>query len=419
MNYYLVGIKGTGMSALACFLKDLNNDVRGCDVEKYFFTEDRLKEKNIIIDNIENLFLNKDFIYIIGNTYNDDSEIVKTLREEKIEYYYYHNFIGSKINKEIFAVSGTHGKTTTAKFLSQMLNDEVSYIIGDGSGKGTNSDYLILEACEYKDHFLSYHPKILIINNIELDHPDYFKNVKQIIESFNKLVLKSDLVLVNGDDLNSSKLKGKNIIKIGTNLNNDIVFNYTYNAKGTKLQIKYASDIYNVDLHFKGSHLVYNFVMAYVLCLIVGITPNVDNLIFPKRRMEKVIYGKTILIDDYAHHPTEIKALHEYISLTYPNYQTNVIFQPHTYTRTLKLKKYFVDSLSLFDNVYLDKVFTSSREKENLYSQLKINKYFKKFCKFDDNVLNLINKKNKEVWVFLGAGEANKYIKKIINNENI
>ena len=407
------------MSALACFLKDLGNVVRGCDVDKYFFTEDNLENKGIIIDSLNKYLLDRDFVYIIGNTYNDDFEIVKKIKENNIEYYYYHEYIGSKINKEIFAVSGTHGKTTTAKFISQMLNEKASYIIGDGSGKGTNSEYLILEACEYKDHFLSYKPKILIINNIELDHPDYFKNIKQVIDSFNKLVKKSDLVLINGDCVNSIKIKGRNIIKVGTKLNNDVIFNFTYNQNGSSITIKFSSEIYNIDVNFKGSHLIYNFVMAYVLCLIIGIKPNISNIKFPKRRMDTIKYGSSILIDDYAHHPTEIKALHEYISLTYPNYKTNVIFQPHTYTRTLKLKKEFISSLSLFDNVYLDKVFTSSREKENLYNQLKINKYFKKFNKFNKNILNLVNKENKEVWVFLGAGEANRYIRNILNNENI
>lgn len=406
------------MSALAKYLFDLEYLVRGCDYKKYFFTEDSLIKRRIVIDDISDFKYLEDYIYIIGSAFDENNSVVKEVKEKTKEFYYYNDFIGSIIKKEIFAVSGTHGKTTTSRFLASMLGDDVSCIIGDGTGKGTNSKYLVLEACEYKEHFLSYHPKILIVNNIELDHPDYFKNIKDVINTFQKLVNKSDLVLVNNDDLNTKKLKGKNIISVGTSITSDIIFSYLYNKDKTIIEIKYAGDIYNVSVNFKGKHLIYDFVMAYVLCLIVGVKPNISNISFPRRRMEETKFGNTILIDDYAHHPTEIKALHEYISLTYPNRIINVIFQPHTYSRTLKLKKEFIESLSLFDNVYIDKVFTSSRECINTYNQLKINKYFKRFNKFDKNVLNMISKDKMEIWVFLGAGETNKYIHQIINNEN-
>ncbi len=402
------------MSALAQLLKDLNNEILGCDVTDYFFTEEQLVKKNIKVEDIKDFKTRKEYIYIIGNAFNEDSEIVKIIKDNNLEYYYYSEFIGNKLNKEIFAVSGTHGKTTTTKFLVSMLDGKTSYIVGDGSGGGYNNDSLVLEACEYKEHFLNYKPKILIINNIEMDHPDYFKSLKQIINTFNKLVNQSDLVLINGDDKNTKKLKGRNIISVGISLENDIVFSYEYIEKGTKIILKYANTIYNVEIPFKGLHIIYDFVMSYVLCLLIGVEPKISELTLPKRRMEEIKYGNTILIDDYAHHPTEIKALHEYISLTYPNVLINVIFQPHTYSRTLKLKKEFIDSLSLYNKVYIDKVFTSTRESTDTYSQLKINKTFKDFNKFKKSVLKEISKDKKEVWVFLGAGIINQYIKEIV-----
>ena len=94
--------------------------------------------------------------------------------------------------------------------------------------------------------------------------------------------------------------------------------------------------------------LVYDFVMAYVVTIMIGKTPNLLNIKLPSRRMSEYKYGNAILVDDYAHHPTEIKALCESIRLKYPDYKINVIFQPHTYTRTLRLKKEFKKVLRLF-----------------------------------------------------------------------
>lgn len=416
-KYYLVGIKGTGMSSLACVLKDLGYEVIGSDYDIDYFTATTLIQKNIPYFTFGSYRLLSDYIYIIGNAYTVSNIEVNEIINHDYQYYYYHEFIGKILNKEIIAISGTHGKTTTTSFLVQMLDYKTSYIIGDGSGGGyLNNDILVLEACEYQNHFLSYYPEILVINNIELDHPDFFKNEKDVIKSFQKLALQSKIVVLNGDDKNCHKIKGNNILKVGMSNKNDIVFKFIEVKEcNTKVELKYKGEIININIPFTGTHLIYDFILAYVVTKLLKI--KVINKIYklPKRRMTEYIYGNTILIDDYAHHPTEIKALYESIKNKYKEYPINVIFQPHTYSRTLKLKKQFIKALQLYDKVYIADVFTSAREKENLDKQKKINKIFQKFLKFDKGILNLISKEQKEIWIFLGAGEIDKYIQDIIN----
>lgn len=419
MNYFLVGIKGTGMSALAMLLKDLGNNVVGSDENKEYFTDLLLKEKSIKWHPFGSN-LNNDYIYIISNAYDQTNIDVKSIIDNKFEYYYYHDFIGKKLKKDIIAISGTHGKTTTSTFLKEMLNNKTSFIIGDGSGGGTNkSNLLVLEACEYRDHFLSYKPNILVINNIEMDHPDYFKDINQMLNSYQRLVNQSDLVVVNYDDPNVKKLKFKAVLKVGTQKDADVKYHILDETKDkTKVQIIIGKTSYEISVPFVGKHLVYDYVMAYIICILLGEKPNVTNINLPHRRIEEYQYGNTILVDDYAHHPTEIKALIETLKKKYPDYKINAVFQPHTYSRTLALKKEFKEAFDLFDSIYLAKVFTSKRESENVYQQLKINKIFKNYRSFTPKILDLIDKKKFELWIFLGAGTISKYIKELIKNEN-
>lgn len=419
MNYFLVGIKGTGMSALAMLLKDLGNNVVGSDENKEYFTDLLLKEKSIKWHPFGSN-LNNDYIYIISNAYDQTNIDVKSIIDNKFEYYYYHDFIGKKLKKDIIAISGTHGKTTTSTFLKEMLNNKTSFIIGDGSGGGTNkSNLLVLEACEYRDHFLSYKPNILVINNIEMDHPDYFKDINQMLNSYQRLVNQSDLVVVNYDDPNVKKLKFKAVLKVGTQKDADVKYHILDETKDkTKVQIIIGKTSYEISVPFVGKHLVYDYVMAYIICILLGEKPNVTNINLPHRRIEEYQYGNTILVDDYAHHPTEIKSLIETLKKKYPDYKINAVFQPHTYSRTLALKKEFKEAFDLFDSIYLAKVFTSKRESENIYQQLKINKIFKNYRSFTPKILDLIDKKKFELWIFLGAGTISKYIKELIKNEN-
>lgn len=430
MKYYLVGIKGTAMSALALFLQDLGHFVEGSDVSDYYFTEDDLKQRSILIHPFSSSNIDGKSIYIISSAYTENEEVKKII-ESEYQYYYFHDFIGTLYYKKIIAVSGTHGKTTTTKMLALFLkNLDVSYIIGSGEGYGSpNSKELVIEACEYKEHFLSFNPYVAIINNIELDHPDYYKNIKDVIRSFNLFAKSAPYLIINGDDENCQKIIHPHKITYGFKPGNMVrakILEET--SKGYKISVEYKEDTYKFDIPWCGKHMIYNFLAAFSYILkfcfvdiINGIQDKINNFIFPKRRDKEYVLNNTILIDDYAHHPTEISALYDAIKQKYVDYKIYVLFQPHTYSRTIKLKKQFIKVLSKFDKVYIAKTFTSKRENYLEKSEKKVNKIFKHFLIFDNTTIETvkksINNNEKAVWIFLGAGTINNYLKQLITKE--
>ena len=314
----MVGIKGTGMSALACMLYDLGHEVIGSDVLKNFGFEEGLLKRNIKIFDFNISNIKPDYVYIIGNAYKEDFVEVKEIKKYDYEYYYYHDFI-SKLDGFHIAISGTHGKTTTTKMIADMLKDEpISYLIGTGEGKGKKDyKYLIYEACEYQDHFLAYHPDILVINNIELDHPDYFNSINDVYNSFIKLSKQAKKVVIN---VNEKITKDEHFICYGVDNSEYIYRIVEENKNGYILEIN--GEIFTIP--FFGKHMINNFLSAYVVLKTIGysddyIKERIGFIKLPKRRMEEEKIGEQIIIQDYAHHPTEIKSLYDSISQKYPN----------------------------------------------------------------------------------------------------
>ena len=407
----MVGIKGTGMSSLACLLFDLGHEVIGSDTTKSFGFEEGLIKRNIkILDfNVDNI--KEEYVYIIGNAYKEDFSEVKQIKKLGYEYYYYHDFI-SKLDGFHIAISGTHGKTTTTKMIVDMLDKEdIAFVIGSGYGGATkNYKYLIYEACEYQDHFLAYKPDILVINNIELDHPDYFNSINDVYNSFIKLGKQAQKVILNSKILVPKK---DNYVYYG---NTNCEYNYRIieeNQEGFIIEIN--GEIF--ELPFYGKHMIDNFLSAYVVLKSIGYTDEyikskICNIVLPKRRLEEEIIDKQIIIQDYAHHPTEIKSLYDSIVQKYHNIPITVFFQPHTYSRTLALSTSFITTLSFFDEVYIFPTFSSCREQTENKLQVQVNHIFSSF-KCVESMEEVKIKKEKRIYVFLGAGEVFKNIPKL------
>lgn len=149
------------------------------------------------------------------------------------------------------------------------MKKECNYIIGDGEGGSFDTDLLVLEACEYKEHFLSYHPELLIITNIELDHTDFYKNEKQLFISFQKLANQSQMVLVNGDDKWGKKIKHINKLTYGFNKNNDIQIKIlSTTTRGYYIQVKYQNNMY-LKVPYLGRHMIYNYVSSYMAAILL------------------------------------------------------------------------------------------------------------------------------------------------------
>lgn len=410
-KFYLVGIKGSGMSSLACVLHDLGNYVIGSDKEENFGFEEGIYKRKIKTLSFNKDNIKKGYTYIISNAYHEENEEVVRIKELGCKFYYYHEYI-SKMKGLHIAVSGTHGKTTTTKMIVDMLKDEkIAYIIGDGTGGAVKDyKYLIYEACEYQDHFLSYKPDLLVVNKIELDHPDYFNSIEQVYSSFEKLSKQSKKVVIKKD--NGLKVNN-NFITYGLS---EVDYQYKIieeNSDGFVIEIKcFTTD--KIFLPFCGYHMIDNFVSSYIVLKELGYTEEfiktkINNIVLPKRRMEEEIFENQIIVKDYAHHPTEIKALYDALRQKYPKKEMVVFFQPHTYTRTLSLKNAFLNALDCFDEVYIFPTFSSARENQDLTLQEQVDEVFKKYHNVKDFSEIGVDNVSK-IYIFLGAGALYKQV---------
>ena len=212
--YHFVGIKGSGMSALAQILSDIGYSVQGSDVEKRFFTQEALEQKGITILPFGEENIKEEMIIIAGNAFDDQHEELVRAREMNLPVYRYHKFLGDFIQKfTSIAVTGSHGKTSTTGLLSHVVGaaEPTSYLIGDGTGRGVkDSQYFVFEACEYRRHFLSYQPDYAIMTNIDFDHPDYFSDVDDVFSAFQEMaLLVKKGIIAYGDDTYLQQIQTK------------------------------------------------------------------------------------------------------------------------------------------------------------------------------------------------------------------
>ena len=377
MRYHFIGIKGSGMSALAIIMKDLGNEVQGSDVTHHLFTEDGLIERGIKILPFDEVNIKNDMVVVIGNAFDENNVEVKRTLELGVKHYTYYELLRELVfNYESVAICGCHGKTTTTALISHVFNDLVgaNYLIGDGEGHASDSNkYFFLEACEYKRHFLYYYPKYIILTNIELDHVDYYKDLddmKNAYEEFLRQCEKS--VIACGDDANVRSLyTDKDIIYYGFNSNNDFI------AKEVVLTKEGSSfDVYNkekfighFDLPLYGKHMVLNALGVITFSYKEGLNmddvhDSIKSFKGAKRRFKENVIGDVITIDDYAHHPTEVKVTLEAVRQKYPNKELVAVFLENTFSRTESLYREFADALNVADMAYVTDIFSDRETKE-------------------------------------------------------
>ena len=367
MKYYLIGIKGSGMSALASILYDLGNTVVGYDDSvEYKWTLEGLKERNIEIYHDNSFIPTNDFIVCYSNAIKDSHKEIKRLKELNLKMIKYQDLIGSLTKKyETISIAGTHGKTTTSLMISNILDEEIgcNYFVGDGRGHGdVKNNLFVLESCEFNKHFLSYYPKNLVITNIELEHTECYKDLDDIIANFNILANKtSDNLILCGDDKNVRKIKAdKNIYYYGFNDDNDLIAkNLKLTNIGSSFDVYYKGEYFDsFDLQLFGKHMVLNSLACIMVCILYKIDKNIikDKLNTFQgaiRRFNETIINGTIIIDDYAHHPTEINATFESARQKYPDKELIAVFLPNTYSRTKDFMEDFVKVFNKFNYSYI------------------------------------------------------------------
>lgn len=374
MKIHFVGIGGIGVSALAQYYLLNGHSVSGEDVVSKGEIIEKLKEMGVNISKVDSCDL-----VIYSPAVNRNQIKIKAPKIMS-----YPEALG-EISKEYFtiAISGTHGKSTTTAMLSLILIEaglDPTVIVGtklkefNGSNfRMGHSQYLIIEACEHEASFLNYHPDIGVVLNIEADHLDYYQNIEKIRDAF-----------------------------------------ATFESQSKKV-IKNVPIIDDLKMNVPGLHNKLNASFAVAVAREIGISDEISFRAISKfsgtwRRFDEHIYNNLIVIDDYAHHPTEILATIKSVREKYPGKKIYCFFQPHQHQRTFLLLNDFIDafnqSLKIVDKLFLIDIYdVCGRESKDI----KINsqeiakmveglEYIRK-----EDVSKKINEA--DVVIFMGAGD--------------
>jgi len=384
-HIHMIGIGGISMSGIAEILHNFGIFVTGSDCTRSKIT-DRLASRGIFVSigHDTNLVKKADLVVYTAAVKQDDPELIEA-RNNNITIIERCDFVGylTRIYKDTIGISGTHGKTTTTSMISLCFLEagldptiQVGAILKqiNGNNKVGNSDYFILEACEYVESFLKFSPKSTVVLNIDNDHLDYFKNLDNIKKAFEKYVglLPFDgLLVVNADDENCLKLRSFTEARTVTfGIENDkanfVARNITFDNNGfSKFDVYHNNNFYSeFRLSVPGIHNVLNALACIALCFEYGLNKyDIKSALLKftgaNRRFELVgSYQNINIYDDYAHHPSEILATAN--ALKNKNHrQSWVIFQPHTYSRTQLLLDDFAEVLTNFDNIIVTDIYAA------------------------------------------------------------
>jgi UDP-N-acetylmuramate--alanine ligase len=393
-NIHCIGIGGSGLSALAAVLNQQGYIVTGSDSSNSTIIVS-LRNKGISTINIGHNSSNvsaQTELVIYSHAISFDNAELQEAKKRNIPCLSYPEAVGllSKESNTI-AICGTHGKTTTTAMIASVFKgitdgiNSLTVIVGAkipelgqenyfyaNNKQPDIKKYFVLEACEYKRSFLNYHPTAIVLTNIEIDHLDYYKNENDYLLAFEQFLgnLAPDgLVIANFDDKNVTKVC--NSIKFRRN---DLkIISYGFNADST-YNIKNS----DLKLSLPGKHNLYN-AFAALICAIETFHPDPQTLKLIKnilknykgagRRFEEIgKIGNTVILDDYAHHPTEIKATLNAAREKYLNKKILCIFQPHQYSRTHKLLNEFAQSFSDADEVIIPDIYKARDSADDIKS---------------------------------------------------
>jgi len=431
--YCLLGIGGAGMSSIGKYLKLKGNKVYGYDRDKTHMTKslEKIGVKILYDDsnylNYKNLKCSKTLI-IYSSAIPKSNKMLKFYRKNGNIIKKRAVFL-SEICKDFstIAIAGTHGKTTTSAILSHMFisdNKKITAFIG-GVLKNYESnlilkgnDFCIVEADEFDRSFLHLNPEYGCITSIDKDHFDIYESENELKESFTKF---SKLIK------NTTIIEGEipfNGVKYGFNSKFDYyISNIKSSEKGFLFDVKTPTNKFkSVFFNQIGNHNLSNALCAITLADQVGlnmknILKSLSNFSGVKRRMQIHNFKSKFIIDDYAHHPTEIKSIFETIQSNYLKKENCVIFQPHLYSRTKFLINEFANELSRFDNICLLDIYPARERKiKGISSKLllsKIKNSSKELIKKNQIKDIIINSKAK-VFALLGAGDIGLEVNKIL-----
>ena len=393
---YFIGIKGVAMSGLAVICKELGKEVFGSDVAEKFITDKILVDHSIeVFESFlpENLDVNPD-LAVIGTSWDEDNIEVATVRKRNIPAISDSELRGIlSRQKRTVAVTGVHGKTTTTAMIAHLFRQgglHPSFLIGTGQVPDLESNaawsdgkHFIVEGDEYirskKDHtskFLDLDPAVSVITSLEWEHVDVFPDLASLEKSFAKLVSQTkDLVVACGDWPSVKKILAggdQKIITYGLETANQFIVQdvrHEFNQTVFKLS-ENKKDLGDFSINLFGVHNTLNATAAIIVGLNEGIKleqikTSLKNFHGAERRFDVSEKNGMVFIDDYGHHPTEIKTTLEAVRHRYPKHQIWCVFQPHMVSRTKALLADFTKSFDSVDRVIFADIFASAREQSH------------------------------------------------------
>ncbi len=392
---HCIGIGGIGVSAIAEILLARGKTVTGSDMKESAMTDHLIEQGAIVYLGHREKNVEGADLVIYTNAVSTDNPELKRAKELGIPTVTRAEALGALMTEyeNSIAISGTHGKTTTTSMVSLILRKaafDPTILVGgtlselNGNVAVGNSEYFVTEACEYMDSFLSLAPKIEIILNIDSDHLDYFKDINHITESFDrfaKLVPHGGMIVAyDANPFVHSVTRGKEgVVTFGLSDNCDyFAENIEWSAAGRPIfdvcaggEGKAKEKLGRVKLAVPGEHNILNALAAFACCHRLDapvdvIIETLEEFTGTDRRFDitGITEGGVQVIDDYAHHPTEIKATLAAASKI-PHSKLWCCFQPHTYTRTMALFDQFADAFADADVLVLAEIY-AAREK-NIY----------------------------------------------------
>ena len=440
---FFVGVGGIGMSALARYFAKRGQEVRGYDKTKTRLTETLAQEgiKITYADEVSELpeaFLHpqEDTLVVYTPAIPKDAQLLNHFRN--------HGFVLKKrsevlgiISKGMFCIgiAGTHGKTTTSSIVAHILKDTgydcTAFLGGIASNYNSNvlfgkNNVVVVEADEYDRSFLTLHPDIAVVTSMDADHLDIYGDKSHLEESFR---------LYAGQ----LKAEGKLYVHEGLPLENSITYaaSSTADAKAINLRVEGAKFVFDyvdsnhqltdVSLMLPGKHNVENTTVAIAIALQLGIDAEkvklaVANFKGVKRRFEYIVNNESqIYIDDYAHHPEELRACFDAVRQLYPTKKLTVIFQPHLFTRTRDFADDFARVLSTADELLLLDVYPARElPLEGVNAQFLLDKITlgNKRIVEKDAVIEYIAQEKPELILTVGAGDIDTLIEPIKNTLN-
>lgn len=381
MRIHFTGIKGSGMSSLAQIYKHKGYVVTGSDVSDTFFTDQLLQRAGIEVlpfraENVEGADL-----VCASAAYNMSHVELARAEELGIPIYSYARLLGKLTREhESILITGTHGKTTTTGLVGSLLTQagfDPSIVVGSyieslqNNARAGHGPHLVLEACEYRRHFLNYSGRVMVVTNIDYDHPDYFKDLEDTFAAFQQLARtlpKDGALIVCGDNLARKLTSPAKKITYGFQKDNDI---YAEKIDHRRFQVyAFGRSLGEMKTTLLGDHNILNALAMIAVGMFYLIPPEVMRKTLTsyygvKRRLEfKGELNHNLIYDDYAHHPTEIRVTLRAVKENFPQAEVVTIFQPHTFTRTKSLLQEFAQSFQSADQVVLTDIFASEREKD-------------------------------------------------------